>query len=141
MVSVAKEADEKKLLYIPGKDINNFKLAARDFYEIVMMIHSEALVTLKANLAKKPTETGRKTKVTIVAIIISLLIICAFELSVWLMPFTPFTWLKNHPQSYGIQGSAICLIPCLIFGFFKPRWRKWWWGTAIAFLVGLLTLL
>jgi len=91
--------------------------------------------------AEKPAETGQKTKVTIVAIIISLLIICAFELSVWLMPFTPFTWLKNHPRSYGIQGSAICLIPCLVFGFFKPRWRKWWWGTAIAFLVGLLTLL
>jgi len=90
---------------------------------------------------RQPAERGGKTKVTIVAIIISLFIICAFELSVWLMPFTLFAWLKNHSRSHGIQGSAICLIPCLIFGFFKPRWRKWWWGTAIAFLVGLLTLL
>jgi hypothetical protein len=88
----------------------------------------------------KETEQGAKR--IIAALLISLLIICAFILSVWLIPFTPFTWLRNHPNSYGIQGSIICLIPSFIFGFFKPDWRKWCWGTAaIAFLVGLLSLL
>jgi hypothetical protein len=95
---------------------------------------------VKADLAgKKPAETVKRI---IAALLISLLIICAFILSVWLIPFTSFTWVKNHPHSYGIQGSIICVIPCLIFGFFKPEWRKWCWGTAaIAFLVGLLSLL
>jgi hypothetical protein len=87
-------------------------------------------------------ETEQKAKRIIAALLISLLMICAFILSVWLIPFTSFTWVKNHPHSYGIQGSIICVIPCLIFGFFKPEWRKWCWRTAaIAFLVGLLSLL
>ena len=87
-------------------------------------------------------EKEQSAKKIIAALLISLLIICAFILSVWLIPFLPFTWVINHPRSYGIQGSIICLIPCLIFGIFKPKWRKWCWGTAaIAFLVGLLSLL
>ena len=61
LLSVAKEADEKKLIYRPGKDIINFKVAARDFYEIVMMIHSEALVALKANLEPEDTRQNATT--------------------------------------------------------------------------------
>lgn len=60
MLSVAKKADEK-LIYRLDKDINNFKLAAKDLHEIVMMIHSEALVAVKADLDEKPAETGRNT--------------------------------------------------------------------------------
>ena len=96
----------------------------------------------KAGDAEKPAETKQNTKATVVAVIISLIIICIFLLSVWLIPFTPFTWLKDHPNSYGLQGSVICLITCLVVGFFKPQWRKWWWGGAIiAFLGVLLSLL
>jgi hypothetical protein len=100
----------------------------------------EALCELRNTLPNSGTAGG--TKGTAVSILISLLIICTFVISVWYIPFTPFTWIKNHPHSLGIQGSIICLIPCLFFGLFEPRWRKWCWGFAfISFLVGLLLLL
>lgn len=88
----------------------------------------------------EPAETERNRKATISAIIISLSVICVFFLSVWLIPFTPFTWLKNHPNSSPLQGSIICLIPCVVVGFLKPQWRKWCWGSAVAFVVLILSL-
>ena len=88
---------------------------------------------------KKPAETEQNAKRIIAAILISLILILLFELFVY---FGPVTWFRNHPHTYGIQGSISGLIPCLIFGFLKPRWRKWCWETAaIVFLVGLLSLL
>jgi hypothetical protein len=88
---------------------------------------------------KKPADTKQDAKRIVAAILISLIMILLFELVVYC---GPVTWFRNHPHSPGIQGSIICLIPSLIFGFFKPDWRKWCWGTAaIAFLVGLLSLL
>jgi len=89
---------------------------------------------------QKPAEKGRNRKATIYAIIISLSVICILLLSVWLIPFTPFTWLKNHPNSYPLQGSIICLIPCVVVGFLKQQWRKWCWGSAVAFVVLILSL-
>jgi len=87
----------------------------------------------------KPAEPEQGAKRIIAAILISFIMILLFELFVYL---GPVTWFRNHPHSYGIQGSIDCLILCLIFGIFKPGWRKWCWGTAaIAFLVGLLSLL
>jgi len=63
MLSVAKKADEV------GTGIINFKVSARDFYEIVMMIHSEALVALKASLAEKAAgKRGNATAATIINI-------------------------------------------------------------------------
>jgi hypothetical protein len=84
-------------------------------------------------------ETKQNAKRIGAAILISSVTILLFELFVY---FGPITWLKNHPNSYGIQGSIICLIPCLILGFLKPRWRNWCWGTAsLAFLGLILSLL
>jgi len=96
--------------------------------------------SVKANLTDlKPAVTEQKAKPTIIAIVISLILILLFELLVYIVPIT---WVTNHPHSYGIQGSIICLISCLIIGYFKPRWRKWFWGGAvIAFLAVLLSLL
>jgi len=94
------------------------------------------------NQEEKPAKTEQNRKRTIVSIIISLFIIFIFVLSLRFIPFTPFTWLKNHPNSYGLQGSIIFLIPCLIVGLFKPQSRKWCWGVgAIAFIVLLLSLM
>ena len=102
-----------------------------------------ALKRVEADLwPENPAETKQNHKTTIVAIIISLFIICIFVLSVRFIPFTLFTWLKNHPNSYGLQGSIICLIACFILGLYKPKWRKLCWGGAlIAFLGVLLSLL
>ncbi len=89
--------------------------------------------------SKKPAETEQNRKTTIVAIIISFIVDLVFELLVY---FVPFTWVKNHPNSYGLQGSIIFLIPCLIVGLFKPQYRKGCWGVgAIAFIVLLLSLI
>jgi hypothetical protein len=104
-----------------------------------------ALEDVKTDCAKKePTEvSGRqpehKAKSIIVPIIISLIVVFLFQLFVYIVPVT---WVINHPNSYGIQGSIICLIPCLIVGFFKPTWRKWFWaGAVLAFLAVLLSLI
>ncbi len=73
------------------------------------------------------------------ASVVSLIVILLFELFVYI---APVSYVRNHPHSYGIQGSIICLILCLIVGFLNSRWRKWCWGSAaIAFLVALLSLL
>lgn len=89
--------------------------------------------------SKKPAETEQNRKTTIIVIIISLIVDLVFELLVY---FIPITWVKNHPNSYGLQGSIIFLIPCLIVGLFKPQYRKWCWGVgAIAFIVLLLSLM
>jgi hypothetical protein len=87
---------------------------------------------------QEPEEKEQKAKRIIAALLISLIMILLFELFVY---FGPVTWFRNHPHSPGIQGSIDCLIFCMAVGFFKPRWRKWYWGAAIAFLVGLLSLL
>ena len=85
------------------------------------------------------TDRANKNKNIIVSFVISLTIILLFELLVYKIPIK---WVTNHPNSYGIQGSVIFLIPCLTFGYLKPKWRKWCWGTAgLAFLVLILTLL
>ncbi len=91
---------------------------------------------------QKPAETEQNRKTTIVAIIISLFIIIIFVLSLRFIPFTPFTWLKNHPDSYGLQGGTIFLIVFSIFGLCKRQWRKFCWGVALlALLVLILSLL
>lgn len=83
---------------------------------------------------QKPSETKQNHKTTIIAIIISLFIICIFE---FLVHIVPLTWLKNHPNSYALQGSIICLIPCLILALFKPR-SRWWWGSVFFALLAVL---
>jgi len=104
----------------------------KSFLEVAMM-------SIQREVANKSAEKGRDAKGTLVAIAISLILIFLFELLVYIVPIT---WISNHPHRYGIQGSIICLIPCLILGFFKPVWRKWFWGGAfIAFLAVLLSLL
>ena len=88
---------------------------------------------------EQPAETKQNRKTTIVAIIISFIVDLVFELLVY---FVPFSWVKNHPNSYGLQGSIIFLIPCLIVGLFKPQSRKWCWGVAgLAFLLLIVSLL
>lgn len=89
--------------------------------------------------AGNKSQTMQNAKRIIAATLVSFILILSFELFIHLKPVT---WITKHPHSYGIQGSIICLILCLIIGCFKPGWRKWCWGTAaIAFLVGLLSLL
>ncbi len=99
-----------------------------------------ALEHVQADLAR--IEQNTKAKATIAAILISLFTISIFVLLVWLVPFTPFTWLKNHPNSYSLQGGIICLVPCIFVGLFKPQWRKLCWGVALLpLLVLILSLL
>ena len=87
------------------------------------------------SLTNKPADR----KATIAAIIISFMMILLFEL---LVHVGPLSWFNNHPNSYSLQGSIICLIPCLLVGLFKRQWRKWCWGVAgLAFLGIVLSLL
>jgi len=110
----------------------NLSLFERKIRHIAKLVRDEFA-------AVKPAETKQNRKTTIVAIIISFVVDLVFELLVY---FVPITWVKNHPNSYGLQGSIFFLIPCLIVGLFKPQYRKWCWGVgAIAFIVLLLSLM
>ena len=84
---------------------------------------------------QKPAETEQKAKRIIAAIVISLIVIVLFELLVYRVPIG---WLKNHPNSYGLQGGIVLLILSSIFVLFKPAWRKWYWKTALLALVVLI---
>jgi hypothetical protein len=97
--------------------------------------------------AEKQTTEGvsniRKAEktITVYAVIaasaISIIFITIFEiLAYWL----PWNWLRNHPSSYSLQGSFDVLIILAIFGFFRPKWRKWCWGSSGLFVVIILIL-
>jgi hypothetical protein len=112
-------------------------------FETILVTRCEAL--LKAEIkaqqehSDREAEIDRNTKTTIYAIIIIFMMILIFVL---LVHIGPLSWFKNHPNSYSLQGSIICLIPCLLVGLFKPQWRKWCWGVAgLAFLGIVLSLL
>ncbi len=85
---------------------------------------------------KKPAGAEWSTKATI---IVSLCTVFIFLSLVYLLPIN---WLKNHPNSYGLQGGIIFMILSLVVGWIKPQWRKWCWGTAcLAFFLLILSLL
>ncbi len=100
---------------------------------------TEQSTIVATNLPQQVVYNRQNNKVTILALVISCVAVSAVELSVYLVPLN---WVKNHPNSYGLQGSIIFLIPCLIVGLLKPQYRKWCWGVgAIAFIVLLLSLM
>ena len=136
-ITFAKEKKEKTKL-ISSINIKNFTGILGDVKAENLQIGDNARIDKKPE-AEKPTKTKQNRKTPIVAIIIFLIVDSVFELLVY---FVPFTWLKNHPNSYGLQVSIIFLIPCLIVGLFKPQYRKWCWGVAgLAFLLLIVSLL
>ncbi|MDD5153232.1 MAG: hypothetical protein PHR03_00975 [Desulfovibrionales bacterium] len=68
---------------------------------------------------------------------VSLLLIAGFEAFVHLVPWT---WLRNHSNSYGLQGAFDILFALVTFGAFRPRWRKFCWGISGAFAAVLVIL-
>lgn len=115
----------------------------RQFYSEVSPVNEKKLSVLTRALervkAQKTEETKQNRKTTIFAIIISFIVVLVFELFVY---FLPITWLKNHPDSYGLQGGIILFIVFSILGFCKRQWRKFCWGVALlALLVLILSLL
>jgi len=136
-ITPAKEQKEK-VETIGSVNIQNSNVILGDVQDKNLQIGDNASID-KQPVPEKSAETNKNRKTTIVAIIISFIVDLVFELLVY---FVPITWVKNHPNSYGLQGSIIFLIPCLIVGLFKPQYRKWCWGVgAIAFIVLLLSLM
>ena len=132
------EEQEEKAKEIPSINIQDSNVILGDVKAENLQIGDNARIDKKPE-AEKPTKTKPNRKTPIVAIIIFLIVDSVFELLVY---FVPFTWLKNHPNSYGLQVSIIFLIPCLIVGLFKPQYRKWCWGVAgLAFLLLIVSLL
>lgn len=116
--------------------VDSLKGTLYDLAETLQQIAEMAREEIKS---EKPMETAQKAQSSFSAVAISSILIIVFELLVYKLPVT---WVINHPNSYGIQGSIICLIPCLVVGFFKPTWRKWFWaGAVLAFLAVLLSLI
>lgn len=122
-------------------DKDNIKYSVRETIDVLeaLKLKYERQERLDTQKEHKVHPCKKNAKATVIAILISLFIICTFELCVHLIPFP---WLKNHPNSYGLQGGIILLAPCLVVGWFKPQWRKWFWGgAAFAIIVLILSLL
>jgi len=100
-------------------------------------IINAAFKYVKADLTDKtPAETEQtNAKSTFLAVLVSFLGILAFILWVHLLPIT---CLKDHPKGTGLQCGIILLTPCLVVGYFKPKYRKWCWGSAILPIVVLI---
>ena len=132
--------------YIPIHNNSEAKQLAKSVWATIEKLCVDRQFILKTALdhvktdisANKPTETKQNHKTTIIAIIISLFIICIFE---FLVNIIPLTWLKNHPNSYALQSSISCLIACFIFRLCKPKWRKLCWACALIALGVLLSQL
>ncbi len=116
-----------------GVSTDNYKA----FIEFAVCFSHEQFLSDLKNYLNGPAETGRDAK-TMIAIIISLLVACIFELSVRLVPVTPFSWLKNHPSSYGLRGAIVLLVPCIFVGLLKRQYRKRCLRTAVIPLVLLI---
>jgi hypothetical protein len=53
-----------------------------------------------------------------------------------------FTWLLQHPNSYGIRLGTYGMLTAIMIGIFRKPWRSYCWGTAaLAMVVTLIQLL
>jgi len=135
--TIRRRCDNLKNLIKELQDIVSDSTSKRDSYIKVTNRLDDLIGELNELSELKPAETVQNRKATISAIIISFIMILLFEL---LVHVGPLSWFKNHPNSYSLQGSIICLIPCVVVGFLKPQWRKWCWGSSVAFVVLILSL-
>lgn len=95
--------------------------------------------------AEDESEARRKAEHTVqkyrifAAIIVSVLLVVVFETFVYA---TPWTWLRNHTNSFGLQGCIDFMLIAGNLGFWIKRWRKEFWiaGFIGAFLVMLQLL-
>jgi len=60
-----------------------------------------------------------------------------FEASVYGIPWT---WLRDHPATCGIQVAAGVFILVAALGWFVPPWRKFAWWSNLLIGLGLLIL-
>ncbi|MBI5206117.1 MAG: hypothetical protein HZA11_14480 [Nitrospirae bacterium] len=94
--------------------------------------------TAEGEAAKRKNAEEREHRYAVIAAsAVSLLLIASFEAFVHL---GPWNWLKNHSNSYGLQGAFNILFAMGTFGAFRPRWRKFCWGISGAFAVLLVIL-
>ena len=82
---------------------------------------------------------GTEVKRTAAAVALTLLLILLFEFAVHGLPWI---WLRDHQNSFGLQGGADGLISFFIFGLFRPKWRKVCWRMgALSLFVTIISLL
>ncbi|MDP1624442.1 MAG: hypothetical protein Q8L64_01605 [bacterium] len=87
----------------------------------------------------KRTQAEEKLSLTfaiVKAVLFGVLAISLFELLVYKLPWS---WLKTHPNSYGLQGSFGILLLALGFALFISKWRKYIW-IPIVLPIGLIVL-
>lgn len=129
-------ATNNVLITISEKMIRELKcIKAKLEYEQEQIVHIAKMASQDLT-TEKPAETEQtNAKSTFLSALVSFLGILAFILCVHRIPIT---WLKDHPHGLGLQGSIIFLIPCLVVGYFKPKYRKCCWGAAALSLVVLI---
>jgi hypothetical protein len=74
----------------------------------------------------------------IAAIGVSAVLIAGFEYSVYKLPWY---WLRNHPNSYGIQAVIDGIILLFMLRLCRPKWRKFCWYAIGTLLICLPSLL
>ncbi len=89
--------------------------------------------------ARQKAEKKQRRYAILAALGASSLLIVLFEVLVYQLPWI---WLRNHPNSFGLQGAMWFMILSFVVGLFRPDWRKVWGVTVfVAIIATLLTLL
>jgi hypothetical protein len=78
--------------------------------------------------ARAKLESTSKRDALIAAFGLSAALIIGFE---WLVHGLPWAWLRDHPNSYGLQTGLDGMILSIMLGLLVPRWRKYWWLTVL----------
>ena len=70
---------------------------------------------------------------------VGILLVATFEFCVHRVPWT---WLRDHDNSIGLQAGICAVLLCGSLGSFVAQWRKWCWGTGVVGVaIALLSLL
>ncbi|TET39227.1 MAG: hypothetical protein E3J72_00870 [Planctomycetota bacterium] len=69
------------------------------------------------------------------AIGLSVILIIVFEIVLYKLPWT---WLRDHSNSYALQAGVSFGVVSFMLGLFRPRWRKVCW---LIFLFGIIVVI
>lgn len=86
-------------------------------------------------LLRQKAERNARIYAATAAYTLSFILIIAFEV---LIRWLNWSWLIQHPNSYGLQIAFDSLLILSIVGFFHPHWRKFCWGFGAFAIVGIL---
>lgn len=89
--------------------------------------------------ARSKADARANRQSVIAALSLSACIIIAFE---WIVYGLPWSWVQNHPNSYGLQAAFASAVVAFLLGLMRPELRKVWWVVVLSgVVIGAIFLL